>query len=98
MAETSDVPLSAQNIIYKGKDNAYVKTGLKEAKPYYFRLAFYDTFGTTILNASSSTSTTTLAAKGIVMVTTLPNSPDDIAGQTAVFLDVEESTGRRGVS
>lgn len=97
MAETSDVPLLAQNIIYKGKDNAYVKTGLKEAKPYYFRLAFYDTFGTTVLNVSSSTSTTTLAAKGIVMVTTLPNSPDDIAGQTAVFLDVEESTGRRGV-
>lgn len=97
MAETSDVPILAENIIYKGKDNAYVKTGLNEAKSYYFKLAFYDTFGTTGLNISSSSAATTLAAKGIVMVTTLPNSPEDIAGQTAVFLDVEESTGRRGV-
>lgn len=83
--------------VYKGKDNAFMKTGLQPGTPHYFKVAFYDTFGTTGLNISSSVSTIPLATGGILKVTELPENPEAVNGETGVWLDVDESTGQRGL-
>lgn len=77
--------------VYQGSDNAFMKTGLQPAMPHYFRVAFYDAFGTTGLNASSETSSTPTASGGVVAVTVLPLSPADVNDELAVFLDVADT-------
>ena len=96
MHTSAAVPTTDGYIVYKGKDNAFMKTGLQAGIPAYFKVAFYDTFGTAGLNVSSSVTGIPTATGGIVMVDTLPGSPDDVAGQTAVFLDVAD-TALRGL-
>ena len=96
MHTSAAVPTTDGYIVYKGKDNAFMKMGLQAGIPAYFRVAFYDTFGTAGLNVSSSVAGVPTATGGIVMVDTLPGSPDDVAGQTAVFLDVAD-TALRGL-
>lgn len=90
MHTDSSVPATDGYLVYKGTDNAFVKTGLQAGLTMYFRVAFYDTFGTIGLNASSSLGATPLATGGIVIVTTLPADPEAVGGQTAVFLDVPD--------
>lgn len=94
MYSDSSVPTTSGNIVYKGKDNAFMKTGLQPGVPAYFKVAFYDTFGTSGLNVSSSVSATPTATGGIFKVTELPPGPADVSGETAVFLDVADTTIR----
>lgn len=88
------VPMVEGNIVYRGKDNAFVKTGLQPGVTIYFRVAFYDTFGDTGLNASSSVAATPTATGGITKVATLPANPAAVSGEAAVFLDVADTNAR----
>ncbi|MDR2208808.1 MAG: hypothetical protein LBE22_07560 [Azoarcus sp.] len=90
MHTSSDVPTTEGYKVYHGADNACMITGLQPGIPVYFRVAFYDRFGTSGLNISSSITATPLATGGIKSVTVLPNSPADIGGDLAVFLDVSD--------
>lgn len=90
MSTDPSVPTSDGNRVYKGKDNAFMKTGLQAGMPVYFRVAFYDTFGTAGLNVSSSVSATPTATGGITKVTALPANPGEVGDQSAVFLDVTD--------
>lgn len=90
MSTDPSVTTSDGNRVYKGKDNAFMKTGLQAGMPVYFRVAFYDTFGTVGLNVSSSVSATPTATGGITKVTALPANPGAVGDQSAVFLDVTD--------
>jgi predicted phage tail protein len=90
MFPDSTVPTTPQNLVYQGGDNAYMKVALTPAIPVFFRVAFYDAFGTSGLNYSSSFSATPLASGGVQTVSALPLSPDDINGELAVFLNVAD--------
>lgn len=90
MHTDSTVPATDGYAIYKGTDNAFTKVGLSPGIPMYFKVAFYDSFGTSGLNVSSSVMAVPTATGGIVMVTELPLDPDAVGGQTAVFLDVAD--------
>lgn len=65
MSTSSTVAPLPVNLVYRGKDNAFMKTGLEPGLPVYFRVAFYDTFGESGLNVSSSVSATPTATGGI---------------------------------
>ncbi|ATE60176.1 TipJ family phage tail tip protein [Thauera sinica] len=88
------VPTIEDNVIYRGGDNAYIQTGLQPGIPMYFKLAFVDEFGESGLNISPSVSGTPLASGGVVRVTALPASPDDVGGELAVFLNVADQAVR----
>jgi hypothetical protein len=90
MSSSSTVAITEGNKIYQGTDNVYTKVGLTAAIPYYFRVAFYDAFGTTGINISSSISATPLSLGGILTVTTLPMNPAAANNQQAVFLNVDD--------
>lgn len=94
MSTTNTVPTTEAYKIYQGSDNAFMKTGLQPGMPVYFRVAFYDVFGTTGLNVSSVVSATPLASGGITKVTTLPANPSVVGGELAVFLDVADPAVR----
>jgi len=94
MSSDPTVPQTSGNIIYTGTDNAYMKTGLQAGIPMYFRVAFYDAFGTTGLNVSSSVMAIPTATGGILVVTELPLDLSDVAGELAVFLDVPDTEER----
>ncbi|MDR1351495.1 MAG: hypothetical protein LBJ59_12115 [Zoogloeaceae bacterium] len=96
MGPSADVPLDAAHLVYQGGDNAYMKTGLAPGVSMYFRLAFYDRFGTVGLNISTSVMGTPHATGGLLVVDELPDSPDDVGGEMAVFLNTEDSD-RRGL-
>ncbi|MDR2092270.1 MAG: hypothetical protein LBP58_02985 [Azoarcus sp.] len=96
MSTDPAVPTTDANRVYMGADNANMQFGLQPGVPVYFKLAFYDAFGPTLLNVSNSVSGTPLATGGIKSVTELPASPADVGGDLAVFLDVEDET-RRGL-
>lgn len=81
-------------LVYQGADNAFMKTGLEAGSAYYFRAAFYDAFGQTELNVSSEVSAIPLAKGGVTRVSELPESPVDIGGELALFLDVSEPEQR----
>ena len=86
----STVPTTAENLTYQGSDNAYMKTGLKPGIPVFFKVAFYDAFGAVALNYSTSMSAIPLASGGVQIVTELPASPEDVAGELALFLNVAD--------
>lgn len=90
MSSDPTVPTLPGNIIYDGSDNAYVKTGLQPGLPMHFRVAFYDVFGKTGLNASSSLTATPTATGGVMTVTSLPADPSEVSGELALFLDVSD--------
>ncbi len=94
MSTSSTVAPLPVNLVYRGKDNAFMKTGLEPGLPVYFRVAFYDTFGESGLNVSSSVSATPTATGGITKVPALPANPAAVNGQTAVFLDVADTNTR----
>lgn len=94
MSQDPEVPMTSGNLIYQGTDNAYMKTGLQPGVTVYFRVAFYDHFGTDGIIPSSSVSATPTATGGVVVVQELPASPNDIDGELAVFLDVPDVTVR----
>jgi predicted phage tail protein len=94
MHVNSNVPTTDAYKVYQGADNSHMQIGLQPGIPMYFKLAFYDRFGTSGLNISNSFSATPTATGGIRMVTSLPNSPEDVGGDLAVFLDVEDDQKR----
>ncbi|MDR0701335.1 MAG: hypothetical protein LBF61_02830 [Azoarcus sp.] len=94
MSASPDVPTTDDTRVYMGADNAYMHVGLTPGVPMYFKLAFYDAFGAALLNVSSSVTGTPLATGGIKSVTELPESPADVGGDLAVFLDVEDEAQR----
>lgn len=94
MSGTSGFTPSEANRVYRGSDNAFMKNGLQPAAPYYFRVAFFDTFGQSGLNMSTEVSSSPTATGGILSVTTLPTDPSQVNGELAVFLDVEDPATR----
>ncbi len=94
MSSDPTVPMNSGTEIYKGSNNAYMKTGLQPGVAMNFRVAFYDEFGTAALTPSTPFAATPTATGGIVMVTTLPANPAAVDGQTAVFLDVVDANVR----
>lgn len=90
MHTSAEVPTTDAYKIYQGADNAYLKTGLQAGLPVYFRVAFFDAFGTTGLNVSSSVTATPTATGGIRAVSELPADPDEVGGELAVFLDSDD--------
>lgn len=94
MYTDATVPAIEANKIYQGTDNAYMKTGLPAGQARYFRVAFYDAFGTAGLNTSSTIAATPLASGGVTKVTSLPANPTAVGGELAVFLDVADSAQR----
>ncbi|MDR0626084.1 MAG: hypothetical protein LBG11_02295 [Bifidobacteriaceae bacterium] len=87
------VPSNA-NLIYDGSDNAYMKTGLAPGVTMYFKLAFYDRFGKTGISISTSVAGTPHATGGLLVVEELPDSPADVGGEMAVFLNVDDPDAR----
>jgi hypothetical protein len=60
------------NFIFKGSSNSHTIAGLAAGSPFYYRVAFYDLFGSDNLNFSSEVSATPLATSGVQIVSTLP--------------------------
>jgi predicted phage tail protein len=94
MYTDASVPEIDGNIIYKGSDNAFTKVDLDPGIPMFFKLAFYDSFGVTGLNVSSSISITPTATGGVTKVTALPANPAALGGELALFLDVADLAQR----
>lgn len=94
MSNVADVAVIDGNVIYKGTDNAFTKVGLDPGIPVYFKVAFYDAFGTTGLNISGSVSVTPEASGGILTVTSLPANPAAASDQLAVYLNVADPAQR----
>lgn len=83
--------------VYDGPNNYHTAIGLTGGTTYYFRMAHYDVFGTDGLNVSSEMAVIALHEGGIRKVTSLPANPAAVGGETAVFMDVLESGGQRGL-
>lgn len=100
MHTSTDFETTDAHRIYDGTDNAFTKVGLQPGLPVYFRAAFYDHFGKTGLNVSSAVMATPTATGGVLRVTELPDNPDAIGGELALFLDVgdQEQRGMYGWS
>lgn len=94
MGTTSDFLTIDANKIYQGSDNAFTKTQLSPGQQAYFKVAFFDGFGTTGLNASSAFAATPLATGGVTKVVALPANPAAIGGELALFLDVSDVDAR----
>ncbi len=94
MDTTPGFTIDDSKLVYQGSDNAFMKAGLEAGSAYYFRAAFYDVFGQTELNVSSEVSATPLAKGGVIRVSELPESPANIGGELALFLDVSEPEQR----
>lgn len=94
MGSTSDFLTVDANKIYQGPDNVFTKTQLSPGQQAYFKVAFFDGFGTTGLNASSAFAATPLAAGGVTKVVALPANPAAIGGELALFLDVSDVDAR----
>jgi hypothetical protein len=91
---SADVPLDAAHLVYQGSDNAYMKTGLAPGVSMYFRLAFYDRFGTSGL--ISQPASRAHCMRQAAYWWSMNDSPDDIGGEMAVFLNTED-LDRRGL-
>lgn len=72
------------NLIYDGLAAFYIQD---TSEQWYFRAAHYDTYGKVSLNVSTEGTNVPSTAAGIATGTSLPNSPADIGGELAFFLD-----------